>query len=299
MNLDELAAAIEDVADTIGKHRVELAKSESATRHALIDPLLQKLGWDLSDLNQCKTEYGTGQKRDYALFSPNDTEIPRVIIEAKSLGTNFTEKIKNQLTNYCNNLGTDFGILTDGNRWIFYDIYKKAPLDEKTIQEINIDEPEGNNIMKFLWLWQGNFSDDNSPDIPILPPTKKTTPTESRALTEILSSDYTPQFPISICFPNEPQMEVKSWVEFSLNVFSTLISQGKFDRETMPLDINGAFINNEPKSKGGTSMHSIKSSKGYYFEGGKNKKNHKKFVSALLNHFDIDANKVRFIDRND
>ena len=83
MALDELAATIETIKSRINEHGISLAANETRTRQVLIDPLLDALGWDVSDPDQVELEYDVrGKRADYALKSNG-----RVVgvIEAKSL----------------------------------------------------------------------------------------------------------------------------------------------------------------------------------------------------------------------
>lgn len=89
MNFNEIQGLIEKLKKRIRDHGEELAKSEWATRYALIDPLLRGMGWDTGDRAQVKPEYKTRarEKPDYVLFK-DDIETPEVVVEAKKLSTN-------------------------------------------------------------------------------------------------------------------------------------------------------------------------------------------------------------------
>lgn len=78
---------------TLAKSRVEkhgeyIASLEVRTRYALIDPILQALGWNLSDPSQVQIEYETKTDQpkpdrvDYALLSHGK---PVILVEAKPL----------------------------------------------------------------------------------------------------------------------------------------------------------------------------------------------------------------------
>ena len=49
MPLDDLAQVIETIQQRIRDHGDSLRQNETRTRMALIDPLLQALGWDVAD----------------------------------------------------------------------------------------------------------------------------------------------------------------------------------------------------------------------------------------------------------
>ena len=49
MLLDDLVTAIQTVQQRIREHGTSLSQNEYRTRLALIDPMLNALGWDVSD----------------------------------------------------------------------------------------------------------------------------------------------------------------------------------------------------------------------------------------------------------
>ena len=112
MLLDDLVTTIQTVQDRIDKHGPALSQNEYRTRLALIDPILNALGWDVSDPELVTPEYPVEDKPnplrvDYALLvKEKDTEefIPKAFIEAKSLETDL-EKTRHELQvlNYANN----------------------------------------------------------------------------------------------------------------------------------------------------------------------------------------------------
>ncbi len=84
MALDDLQRVIENLRNMIEVHRDYLSEDETRTRQVLIDPLLRKLGWDVSDPQAVELEYKMGpQRADYALMSNGQ---PVAVIEAKRLG---------------------------------------------------------------------------------------------------------------------------------------------------------------------------------------------------------------------
>ena len=70
--LDELVHVIELLRKRIHDHREKLQANEIRTRMALVDPLLQALGWDVADPSIVIPEYDVGEGRaDYALLGPD------------------------------------------------------------------------------------------------------------------------------------------------------------------------------------------------------------------------------------
>ena len=83
-----LRNAIKSARRRVEVHGEYIASLEVRTRYALVDPILQALGWDLTEPSQVQIEYETktGQSKpcrvDYALLSPGK---PEILVEAKPL----------------------------------------------------------------------------------------------------------------------------------------------------------------------------------------------------------------------
>ena len=122
MWLNDLEELVGKLRDRIHDHRGVLAKSESTTRYALVNPLLAGLGWDLANPDQVLTEYEASyegdDKRHYADYVLLHVKRPCLVIEAKSFGTKLaTGDAIDQGTKYCNRLGIQYFVLTDGGQW--------------------------------------------------------------------------------------------------------------------------------------------------------------------------------------
>jgi len=98
---------------------------ETQAKKSIIEPILDRLGWDTSNPNEVVLEYSTtsGDRADYALFRGSD---PLVLIEAKKPG----ESLDNphyieQILKYAFQKGVPLAILSNGIEWWFY-----LPLEE-------------------------------------------------------------------------------------------------------------------------------------------------------------------------
>ena len=83
-----LRDAIKEASRLVEAHGEYIASKEVRTRYALIDPILQALGWNLSDPSYVQLEYETKDQPkpprvDYALLST--TGKPVILVEAKPL----------------------------------------------------------------------------------------------------------------------------------------------------------------------------------------------------------------------
>lgn len=126
----------------VSKHRhlYETGKAEFAVRTQLIEPILNELGWLTSEPDFVIPNLRTTEKDepDYTL-KMNDEIV--AYIEAKKISSNLKDHI-GQLARYCYNQGVDYGILTDGMKWILF----KAPfekgkkINERIIWEIDFEK---------------------------------------------------------------------------------------------------------------------------------------------------------------
>lgn len=93
MLLDDLVEVIEVLRRRIADHGPTLSVSETRTRTALIDPLLQVLGWDAPDPSIVIPEYDVNNRRiDYALLGQNS--LPAAIVEANPSSFESTRRAK-------------------------------------------------------------------------------------------------------------------------------------------------------------------------------------------------------------
>ncbi len=92
-------------------------QNESAISLGIVIPILEELGWKVSNPNVVKPEYSIkGGRVDYALLNQRGRAV--IFIEVKMLGN--TEGAEQQLFEYVFHQGVPFLILTDGREWNFY-----------------------------------------------------------------------------------------------------------------------------------------------------------------------------------
>ena len=124
--------------------------SEQDTRQGLINPLFRSLGWDFSDFSAVKSELrhkSYNDPVDYAFFHSKDKEKPVLLVEAKALGKNLNDsKIVKQLCTYLGEMGVQWGLLTDGNKYIMYNSNAGMSFDDQkflTMQIKTADTADG------------------------------------------------------------------------------------------------------------------------------------------------------------
>lgn len=161
MLLDDLVTAIQTVQARIRDHGNALSQNEYRTRISLIDPILNALGWDVSDpaLVTIEDEY-SGGRADYALLD-KDGKGPTAIIEAKRLGQNLSAH-EYQVSRYTWGFGVPYGGLTNGDRWKFWDVGSAASQSssEKLILDVAISvETAHKCALRFLILWRHTLTE--------------------------------------------------------------------------------------------------------------------------------------------
>lgn len=156
MALDDLVSDIEVLKKRIQSHGATLREDETRTRMALIDPLLQALGWDVSDPALVTPEYKvSGRRADYALLRPDGR--PAATVEAKKLGEALASH-RMQMLNYANASGVEYAGLTDGNHWELYKVFEPGRLEERRILDVSIaDAPAYESALKLLLFWRPNL----------------------------------------------------------------------------------------------------------------------------------------------
>ncbi|MCY3745769.1 MAG: type I restriction enzyme HsdR N-terminal domain-containing protein [Acidobacteria bacterium] len=154
--LSPLLTTIETVRDRIKLARSGQGWNEAQTRASLIDPILTVLGWDTEDPALVLHEYRTPDgQADYALLHSEGKLA--AIIEAKALDHKLDIKEINQTTHYANNRGAKFAVLSDGDHWILFDVFKPVVIEEKQLMDIVLsrDEPQA-SALSLLALWRPN-----------------------------------------------------------------------------------------------------------------------------------------------
>ena len=272
MPLDDLVSVIETLKVRLQSHRQVLQANETRTRMALIDPLLQALGWDTADPALVLPEYDlSGSRADYALL--DGTDKPVALVEAKKLGEQLASH-RMQIVNYANLSGVPYAGLTDGNHWELYKVFDPAPIEDRLLLDMSIaDRPAHEVALKLLLLWQPNLAAGqpvaaNEPVLatvtePVTPqpvaepeierppapaPARASEPPPAAAgwvpLSELSSATGKPP-PTAIWFPDESTREVSSWRNLLLSTIEWLWSNRSLTTRNIPvMGAKGAHIVN-------------------------------------------------------
>ena len=169
MALDSLQRVIEKLQKTIEAHRGYLAGDETRTRQVLIDPLLRKLGWDVSDPNIVQLEYRVQKEQaDYVLISKGK---PIAVVEAKRLGSDLGDKPIMQALKYAIWDSFDYIIVTDGDKWEMYEVFKKVTFKERLLVRLELSQQSAHkNAKQALAMRKPNLTSKK----PVFKPPKRT-----------------------------------------------------------------------------------------------------------------------------
>ncbi|MBW8050430.1 MAG: hypothetical protein FVQ77_08850 [Cytophagales bacterium] len=127
---------IEQNKTKVSKNRNIYEKNEAAVRMHLIDPVLNQLGWT-TDFVIPNSPTDEKDIPDYTLRT-NDKDI--AYIEAKKISPKLKDHI-GQLARYCTNQGKQYGILTDGMKWILFKAFEEdTKLHDRIIWEIDFEK---------------------------------------------------------------------------------------------------------------------------------------------------------------
>ena len=279
MALDDLQSVIEKLQDMIETHRDYLSGGETRTRQVLIDPLLGELGWDVSDPDAVELEYRVGQQRaDYALIS-NGRRV--ALIEAKRLGNDLEYNEIMQVLNYANRDGIDYIIVTDGDRWEMYEVFRPAALEERLLMKLQLSQqPAHKNALQALAMWRPNLASDGGPSeatesvfvspksAPYQPSSESDEPPEQQLPgNSPKDSDNWCSFeselyeqgtkPVKLKIGDSPEETVKNWKAAIHKVVAWLADEGKLSVSNSPISTETyTFIGREAVNPNGTPFKS-------------------------------------------
>lgn len=139
--------------------------NEEATKHALIMPFIEALGYNPFNINEVFPEYDAAigtykdQKVDYAILKD---EKPIIIIECKAYGEPLDAKKCSQLLNYFVGVEPKIGILTDGCTYQFFtrESEESSKMDTRPYLVLNLEKPDALLINELKKICKDTFDPD-------------------------------------------------------------------------------------------------------------------------------------------
>ena len=316
--LDDLAGVIATLQGRIRNYGDTLRQNEIRTRVALIDPLLQALGWDVADPALATPEYEiSGQRVDYALLGPEGK--PAATVEAKKLGEPLASH-RMQMLNYSNAAGIAYAGLTDGNQWELYEVFKQVTLEERRLLDLRLlDTPAHECALKLLLLWRPNLATGRpiEANTPIVAPlidepveiSNAPTPTATDVNTQSLSylDDYGwvslsniqnvkgKSAPSDIRFLEGASIPIQSWIQILHQTAEWLISVGKLTADECPIQgrVMSYIVHVVDEHPNGIKFrHPRRLSKGIFLHSPANSSGVVNNAKRLLHHFGVDVGQV-------
>ena len=222
--LDGLVGVIDTLKGRIATHGGALRQNETRTRAALIDPLLQALGWDVSDPAMVTPEYSVGASRaDYALLTPNGN--PSALVEAKKLDESLASH-RMQMLNYANAAGIPHAGLTDGNHWEIYTVF-----DQRRILDVSIaSTPAHETALKLVLLWWPNLASEK----PVFPVFESVPEPDGPAWISLTDIKYSKEStnPVAVKFVEAKPKRIDRWQDLWFETWEWLAISGRISDES-------------------------------------------------------------------
>src|SRR5437660_230416 len=152
MNDQESARLIEAVRELADKARrlreqypPDRTLGEENTKAALIDPLLEVLGWNVRDPDEVCREYKPHRQDTPVDYCLKLGRSPKLLVEAKGLGEDLSDhKWIRQTFGYASMAGAEWCVLTDGDEYRLYNAVVLVEADQKLFRRVRLsDAPEG------------------------------------------------------------------------------------------------------------------------------------------------------------
>lgn len=155
--LDRLASRLEQ--------HTEHLKTEEATKHTLVMPIINALGYNVFDplevIPEFTADVGTkkGEKVDYAIVMDHN---PMILIECKMYGSKLSLNHASQLYRYFSVTEARFAVLTNGVQYWFYtDLQSPNKMDDKPFFEFDLRDYDEKSVGELRKFSKANFNLDN------------------------------------------------------------------------------------------------------------------------------------------
>ncbi len=152
----KISETLTEILEQVTEFRGDYTSNEQAVRTQLIEPVLNSLGWKTSNPKYVRPNAPNeeGKIPDYTLLKESKSKL---VVEAKNLSVELVDdKVINQIANYCYKPGIEFGILTNGVRWLLFNTFQKNPQD-RIVWQVDLEKESIETVSRKL----SSFSYDN------------------------------------------------------------------------------------------------------------------------------------------
>ena len=160
--------------DLLSKRAAQLLEqntltTEEATKHALVLPFIQALGYDIFNPLEVVPEYTAdfglkqGEKVDYAIVREDNDGEPALLIECKKVSDPLDVSRASQLSRYFSQAPAHIGILTNGVAYKFFsDLDAENVMDSAPFLEIDVTNLDTRDITALNHFAKHTFDIDEA-----------------------------------------------------------------------------------------------------------------------------------------
>lgn len=150
MDSDALRLAIDKVGHLSNLYSKK-GLTEQDTKNALIEPVLDALGWPKTDLDRVRSEYRHISNEDPVDYTLLSSGRPVMFVEAKALDVPIDDyKAIRQVLDYANRANVAWALLTNGRKWTLYSAFARVEAQQKQFFSIQIHDPDAQEWLKWL-----------------------------------------------------------------------------------------------------------------------------------------------------
>ncbi|MCY3859800.1 MAG: type I restriction enzyme HsdR N-terminal domain-containing protein [Gammaproteobacteria bacterium] len=253
--------------EKIKDHAGSLNQNETRTRTVLVDPLLTVLGWDVANPKLVTIEYPlAGKSVDYALIGPENS--PNAIVEAKKLNTNLSDHSQ-QVVTYANIGGIKYAVITNGDSWELYDVFKQVQWTDKRVMQVNISSMSSAEVaLNLLMMWRSNLSTGTVSEVkrPQLHPVEELKPNQKEHKPSsgwIPLTDFDPPSktkpPTLIRFWDNTEVSIEKWHDLYIQIVKKCFESGYLTTQMLPIGTSKTnYVSTSNKHPDGLEMKQFK-----------------------------------------
>ena len=144
----ELLGAVRLVRARMAADGDYISGHETRTRQFLIDPVLTALGWDVLDpavvVLESRMPFGSAD------YLGEVSAVPRLVVEAKRLGSRLGREPDEQVSRYARWFGLERAVVSDGNVWRCLEVTDMGPEPTVLLSQITVDAGDVEDVAEAL-----------------------------------------------------------------------------------------------------------------------------------------------------